>query len=255
MRIGIDEALVRVAERTVENTQVIQENLRQRRNQVTDLYGVEFTRQGDGNNPASFYISISPDLVYLERFEFKLIIQPFLSTAGSSTGATSLNIVDGGGGGNTLVVTQNGTYSLSGYDNIFVNTDGNDEVPLMSLPNGGSTNYSISPDPHSHSIVAGITSVPTTASDFTVSVEGIDVTPYLMAQHNGQWISGSGVYPSLAIDDVYDILEVAGDLIDEGRESDAHQLTKPGYKPVVISSAQPFQVTLVLYAKYSHLNR
>lgn len=255
MRMTIDEALNRIAERAYDNKQDIRQQNVLRRNQVVDLYGVEYTRQGDGNNPASFYISISPDLVYLERFEFKLIIQPFLSTGGSSTTGTSLSIVDSGGG-STLIITANGDYNLSGYDNVIVNVNADDEVPIMGKADGtGSSQYDVSPNPHSHGINAGITSVPTDATDFRVLIEGIDVTAYLMAQHGGAWIAGQGIYPSLKIGDNYDILEVAGDLIDEGREADAQKLTRSGYKSVQITSSKPFQVTLVNYLKYSHLNR
>lgn len=48
----------------------------QRRNHVVDFYGYEFTRNGNQSNPAVIGISVSQDLVYYERFEFKLIIQP-----------------------------------------------------------------------------------------------------------------------------------------------------------------------------------
>lgn len=256
MRMTIDEALNRIAERAYANKQDIRQQNVLRRNQVVDLYGVEYTRQGDNNNPASFYISISPDLVYLERFEFKLIIQPFLSTGGSSTTGTSLSITDSGGG-NTLIINSNGDYDLTGYDNVIVNVGSDDEVPVMGKSDGtgGSSQYGVNPNPHSHGINAGITTVPTDATDFRVLIEGIDVTAYLMAQHGGAWIAGQGIYPSLKIGDNYDILEVAGDLIDEGRDADAQKLTRPGYKSVQITSAKPFQVTLVLYLKLSHINR
>ncbi len=49
----------------------------QRRNAVVDQYGYEFHRQGDKDNPAEIGISISPDLIYFERFEWKLILSPF----------------------------------------------------------------------------------------------------------------------------------------------------------------------------------
>lgn len=256
MRMTIEEALQRVAERVAKNARKIEQMDVSRRNQVVDLYGVEYTRQGDKNNPASFYISISPDLVYLERFEFKLIIQPFLSAAGSGTTSTSLEI-NGDVSERTLVVTEEGTYDIEGYDNVIVNVDSEQEIPVMALSDGSGSGseLEITPNPHSHSIIAGITALHTTADDFRVLIEGIDVTAYLMAQHDGAWISGEGIYPSLTIGDNYDILEVAGDLIDEGRTADAQKLTRSGYKSVQVTSSQPFQVTLVNYLKYSHLNR
>lgn len=232
------EAIERIAEQTVQNKERWSQALKQRRNQVVDLYGVEYTRSGDVNNPARFYISISPDMVYLERFEFKLIVSPFLSTGGSVTGATSLTV--SGGGDLDCLTTEE-------IDDIIDGTyDGDDE--------GEGGDGSISPNPHVHTITPGISSIHTTASDFRVSVEGIDITPYLMAQY-GAWINGEGVYPSLNIGEDYDILEVASDLRGEGKKVQADKLVRSGYKLIEITSGSPFSITLVNYLKYSHLNR
>lgn len=223
MRVGVDEALARISERTADNYQYMKENLRQRRNVPDDLYGVEYYRQGDGGAPATFYLSISPDMVYLERLQFKLIIEPFMSSVAE-------------GGVQSVQVAVNNT-SLS--------TDGD----------------SISPNPHKHTTVAhthtltsGLAITPVTASDFVVKVEGIDITPYLMAQYNG-WISGQGVYPSGELGEDYDLLEVASDLVSEGEKAKADKILRPGYKKVQIFSNAPFSVIMVLYRKSSHLNR
>lgn len=237
-----EEALIRISERVAENKKRIDRMLKQRRNQVVDMYGVEYTRQGAANSPARFYISISPDMVYLERFEFKLIVQPFLSMAGS-IGATSLTA--SGSGGYDVVTAQD-------MDDI-LNADS-----CSSLPDdtgGSGTTTGITPNPHTHSVTAGITPITTTANDFRVKIEGIDVTPYLMAQYGGAWLNGEGVYPSLEIGRDYDILEVASDLIGEGRKTDADKLLRAGYKAIEITAGSPFSITLVNYLKYSHLNR
>lgn len=218
----IDRAINRIAERTFDNTETIRQMKRQRRNQVVDIYGMEFTRQGGPGAPATFYISISPDMIYLERFEFKLIIQPFLTTTGVSTSTATVSI----------------------------------EETSLSIQNS-----QISPNPHTHTVTThthstspGASLTPVSGTGFTVSIEGIDVTPYLMAQY-GTWIDGEGVYPSIKIDEDYDILEVASDFIAEGRPEDADALTKAGYKKVEVTGTKLFSVTLVLYCKFSHLNR
>lgn len=209
-----EQALTRVAERTYDNTEDIRQKNRQRRHQVLDLYGVEYTRQGTQGAPATFYISMSPDMVYMERFEFKLIIQPFV-----------------------IPIASNGLTPTS-----------------LSVTENESGTHTISPNPHTHNVIAGLTFVNTTASDFRVVIEGVDITANLMAQYDS-WISGEGVYPSTDILNNYDILEVASDLTAEGRTADADKLTHAGYKKVQIYSDSPFEVTLVLYTKYSHLNR
>ena len=238
-----EEAIIRISERVAENKKRIDRMLKQRRNQVVDMYGVEYTRQGAANSPARFYISITPDLVYLERFEFKLIVQPFLSMAGT-IGPTSLSV--SGSGGGYSVITEEELEDI-------INSDNCDSLPEDEDGGGGSG--SISPNPHTHEVVPGITPIPVTANDFRVKIEGIDVTPYLMAQYGGEWLNGEGVYPSLEIGRDYDIIEVASDLIGEGRKADADKLLRSGYKAVEITASQPFSVTLVLYLKMSHCNR
>lgn len=218
----IDKAINRIAERTFDNTETIRQMKKQRRNQVVDIYGMEFTRQGGPGAPATFYISISPDMIYLERFEFKLIIQPFLTTTGVSTSSATVTVDE------TSLQIQNGQIS----------------------PNPHKHNVTT----HTHSTSPGASLTPVSNTAFTVSIEGIDVTPYLMAQY-GSWIDGEGVYPSIKIDEDYDILEVASDFIAEDRKDDADALTRAGYKKVEVTGDKLFSVTLVLYCKFSHINR
>lgn len=222
-----NQAIQRLSEKVYDNTRNLRQKDRQRRNTFVDLYGIEFTRQGDSGTPAKFYISITPDMIYLERFEFKLIIQPFASYSN---------------GMETTVVDVEPT-SLSVTENQTTNAH-----TVTPNPHDHSTK------PHTHNLTSGITLTQTTADDFRVYIEGIDVTAYLMAQY-GSWINGEGVYPSLDINKNYDVLEVACDMMAEGRESDVNKLTHSGYKEIKITSSAPFQVTLVNYLKMSNMNR
>lgn len=222
-----NQAIQRLSEKVYDNTRNLRQKDRQRRNTFVDLYGIEFTRQGDSGTPAKFYISITPDMIYLERFEFKLIIQPFASYSN---------------GMETTVVDVEPT-SLSVTENQTTNAH-----TVTPNPHDHSTK------PHTHNLTSGITLTPTMSDDFRVYIEGIDVTAYLMAQY-GSWINGEGVYPSLDINKNYDVLEVACDMMAEGRESDVNKLTHSGYKEIKITSSAPFQVTLVNYLKMSNMNR
>lgn len=223
------DAIVKLAEKTVDNSQVLKKTRLQRRTEFTDLYGVPFTAQGDANNPATFYISISPDLVYYLRFQFKLHIQPFTSTVTGGTGSATVTVND------------------------------------RSLSVSGS---SVSPNPHSHTtqshthnIINGITVEHTAADDFRVLVDGIDITAYLIAQQDGEWIEGEGIYPSdELVDDEeipnsYDLLEVASTMYAEGNEEDAETILKPEFKEISVASNAPFAVTLYLYCKHSNMGR
>ena len=75
MRITYEEALNRIAEVTKDSRDELRKSRLQRRTEFTDLNGVPFVAQGDADHPAQFYISISPDLVYFLRFQFKLHIK------------------------------------------------------------------------------------------------------------------------------------------------------------------------------------
>lgn len=231
-----EEALIRIAERTLENRKQLKNSTTQRRTKFSDLYGIEYLRQGDAQNPATFYISVSPDFVYYERFSFKLQILPFVSTVSGigGTGATT--------GDTTLT------------------PDLQDTVSGTRLILGTPT---VTPNPHNHgmsggTVTHGIYHIPTTSTNWQMKIHGVDVTPYLIAQHSGAWITGEGIYPTNQLEnkeDFYDILDVACTMDAEGRTSDVEKLLAPEFKKVEIVSDAPFQVAAILYMKYSMTNR
>ena len=221
-----DEALIRIAERTLENRQQLKKSNRQRRTKFSDLYGIEYLRQGDANNPATFYISVSPDFVYYERFALKLQIMPFATTV---TGATASTTVD----------VNSTSLSVSGS-------------AVTPNPHTHST------DAHTHTVVDGVRLVSTTSSNWRVVVHDVDITAYLKEQQDGAWINGEGIYPNNRLEDVedfYDILDVACMKAEEGETSDVNKLLTPEMKKVEIYSDAPFQVAAMCYIKYSVTNR
>lgn len=176
-RITYEEALNRIAERTSDNVRELRKSRFQRRTEFTDLYGIPFYFESD-NDRAEFYISISPDLVYFMRFQFKLQI------------------------------------------------------------------------------------IGTSSDEFEISIGGVDITDYLITQHEGEWIDGEGLYPTDALEeqtDFYDVLAVAQDIYNEGdteeKTSDSNKLLRPGFKKVLIKSDSSFSGVLYLYAKYSNVGR
>lgn len=184
MILSLDEHLGRLTARVVDNREKIERDLLQRRDQVTDLHGVEFTRNAAQGVPAVFFVSISPDMTYLTRFEFKLLISQY--TQFSPT-----------------------------------------EEPIV---------------------------VPVDKSGYRVSVDGVDVSAYLAAQHDG-WISGEGVYPSLDIEKMYDLLEASSDMRADGNIELAERVVAPGYKRIEVSGTSLFTVTMQLTCKFGHANR
>ena len=220
------EYMNRLSERTIDNTRQLKKSVTQRRNGMEDLYGVCFSAEGDANNPASFYISLSPDFIYLHRLAFKLVIKPFTTTIQGATESATVTV-----------------------DNRSLSTDGSSITPN---PHNHGT------QPHSHNVINGMAFVPTTSSTWQIKVAGVDISAYLREQQGGAWISGQGIYPNNRLEDVedfYDILDVASVMFAEGRDADANKLIAPEFKEISIGSNAPFGVDLYMYVKYSSVNR
>lgn len=71
-RMTYEKALGIVAERTYDNRMDIRQKNVQRRNSFVDLYGIPHYAKSDEDNKATFYVSISQDYIYLNRFQFRL---------------------------------------------------------------------------------------------------------------------------------------------------------------------------------------
>lgn len=224
--ITYEQYMNMLSERVVDNTRQLKRSIHQRRNGMEDLYGVCFSANGDANTPASFYVSLSPDYVYLERFAFKFVIKPFVTTMKGAT--------------DSAYVAVDPTWMAVG-DNV-----------IAPNPHAHTT------QPHTHNVINGVAFVDTTSTSWQVRIDGIDITEYLIAQHDGAWISGEGIYPTNRLDtleDFYDILEVCDVLTDEGRIAERDQILASTFKKVEIISDAPFGVDAYLYLKYPHNNR
>lgn len=219
------EALIRVAERTIENRRQMKNSTQQRRTSFVDLYGIEYLRQGDANNPATFYISVSPDFAYYERFAFKFQIMPYVSPVLGGTGSAIVDVEE---------------TSLTGGSTITPN------------PHDHTTK------PHTHNLIKGLSFANTTSTNWRVKIHDVDITYYLIEQQDGAWIDGEGIYPNNGTDDkedFYDILDVACLLNEQGETEKVNKLLTPEFKKVEIISDAPFQVAAMLYLKYNHVNR
>jgi len=220
MRMSVETAINKLAERTTDQHYSSSQAKLQRRDQVVDVYGLEFTRQGDTNNPATFYISTSKDLRYFQRFEFKIIVQAFVMPVGE------------GGMLPVKLEVDETDWTING---------------ASVSPNPHS--HKITPETHTHALAAGISVSDSVFSDFEIWIEGIDITPYLKAQYDGDWITGDGVYPKGADDmDNYDILKIIG-FMPSWQQG---VILRPGYKKMEIKANGIFNVTIVQYVKYSH---
>lgn len=239
--ITIEQYMNMIAEKTYDNSRQLKKDVHQRRNGMEDLYGVCFSANGDATHPATFYISLSPDYVYLERFAFKFVIKPYTSSV-AGVSISDLTIGD-----TELTVGGSGDYIINGTSTLAGSAEG------------------VSPNPHTHSAESGssglnygIKNIDTTSTNWHVLIDGVDITAYLIAQHDGAWINGEGVYPNNQLDDLedfYDILEVCDVLTDEGKIAQREKILASIFKKVEIVSDAPFGVDAYLYLKYPHANR
>lgn len=186
-----EEYVNRIAGVTLATKEAMERSLFQRRNQVTDINGIYFYAQGGEGVPAETRIGISKDMVYLQRFEFKLVISPFQGTGG------------------------------------------------------------LTPD---------IRPVPVEATRFRVLIDGVDVSPYLAAHHDG-WVRGAGMWPSEDIDDNYDLLQVMCDMWSQAQNGDAaalaayKKLSTPGNKKFQVTGNGLFSMSIQLWCKFPSSNR
>ena len=233
--VTIDKYLNSLSERVIDNTKQLKRDVHQRRNGMEDLYGVCFTSNGDKKTPASFYVSLSPDYVYLERFALKIVVKPFSSSVAGASGG-----------------------SLSISDTVL-------SVSATEDPDTHIITADVTPNPHTHTVSGslgnldyGVTTIGTTSTNWALVVGGVDITTYLRAQHSGAWINGEGVFPNPYLghpEDFYDILEVCDVLTDLNLITERDAILSSAFKKVELYSDAPFGVDFYLYLKYSHLNR
>lgn len=203
MRMTGQKQLNILAERTHDLKKNMFEKDNQRRNQPVDLFGVDISRQST-NGEALYYVSISSDLVYYERFQFKIYIE-------SAKTLTNFKIFV-----RSRVRGEDGKYRW----------------------------------------------------------EDIDITPYLKAQTEdpddpkARWIDGDNdgiAWPNNdpvdeeSEDDTagnsYDILEVVSMMHAEGKYDLADAVGRAEFKRFIFRADQDFFGAMILYLKYSHLNR
>ena len=237
-RVSAEKILNTLAERTIDHNRLLKRDLNQRRNGMEDLYGQPFIVYGDASSPASFWISISPDMVYLERYAFKIAIQPYQTTVTGGTDSVAVTV--------------------------------NNRSIEVKKKSGTSDQYELDPNPHNHTtqahthnLITGKSFIHTTSKNWEVWIAGVNITEYLQEQvadiPNG-WLGdkGEGIYPDTRLNDIthfYDILDVASVMDAEGKTTQRDKLLAPEMKLVEIKSDAPSGVQAYLYLKLSHVNR
>ena len=151
-----------------------------------DEEGTSDVSNGSRTAPAKFWLSLSEDLVYFMRWGIKFEVLPFESTSTGSTSDTSLNITI-----NDHTITHPAT-------------------PHATVNEIETHTSNITPNPHGHSIAAGVFYTAPSIENFKVFLAGYDITAYLEAQYplnfpnvgNG-W--AAGLYPNTILRDKFSL--------------------------------------------------
>ena len=224
----------------------------QRRNSVVNIYGQVLTGHlGNGQN-ATVGFSVSPDLIYYSQFAIKIELEPFYLNHPSTGG--------GSGSSESVYLNINKSLSLNDYqlaskgdiDSMFT-SDSVGNVPTLDKTVGGS--ITVTPNPHNHGGGGGGTSSSTTTASFDPSsveiwLDGVDLTPYFIAQYGQNLIHGYGVYPTDGVA-TYDILEAVNFM----SSSESEKVLRTGYKRFEVKADGLVDIKIHLYLSYNFVNR
>jgi len=274
-------AVQRIAERSFYTRFGMERMQLQRRNQTVDIYGRELTENGTELNPATFRLSRSPDMIYMERFEINITIEPY--EPASETAIERIDAVRITGSGDTIpneVLSQlhpgeydfeftlrddNGVVATSSQfrrtrEPVFgvvphtpppriglLHFRANNPTHIRAAPNFTTGNYSFN-----WSLSEIIPEEPepfVDVDEYKIMINGFDATPLLQNLYGDRWINGAGTFPEQ--NETFDLLRVA--TIAEPALS-TELLTNNEIEIQILGNTR-FTAKVLLHLKYSYLNR
>lgn len=224
MAITTSEAIGSIAKYSTDTRDKLNTTIKQRRYGTHNNYGLERTTVGGASRVARFYVPITPDMVSFTRWEFKIVIEPFLvptSSEGVIISETELHI------GNTSLSSSNNNISPN--------------------PHG----HTITPNPHTHSssVVAGITLVDPELDNFKILIDGHDMTSIFASQF--PMPDEEGMFPDDTIANRYDII----DACNVASESVRNDILSGGMHTIEFQASGLFQVKILEFLHYNYIIR
>lgn len=235
MADSLNEALGKISKVTNRNRSRGRTEQYQRRTMVCEDFDKEYSASGDGTNgTASIWLAVSPDLIYFERWELKIIIDPFVVHSVEGDGAT------------TQITHKIEPADLTVTETLVPSTPHEHKHYISPNPHS----HAITNSTHSHSINPGITSYPSELSQFEVMMDWIDLTPYFRTQYP-DWITHDGMYPDTTVQHRYNILDAVNYMSDLERS----KILAPGYHRLDFKADGLFTARIREFKKYSFIHR
>lgn len=254
---AIIDGINRTGERSAVNGRLLGRVQLQRQNQVVDNYGIEYTSHGSATANAYFLIPVSPDMIFIERFQFRLILEPTRVAIGNLQALSSATVAVNH---TELTVTPLAS-TTTGLTALALTRDEAGLVEGITPPTHNHTipghNHTINPashnhttQPHTHAIETGVTDVPIQADTFGITIDGHDITTLIQSLYPGQWLNqNGGIFPTSV--DHFDLLKVAS----VSSRAVAQAILSGGDKRIEISGNGTFSVRFIKYVKYNYVNR
>lgn len=243
------DTLNRLAERSAVDGKTIGRVQLQRQNQVVDDYGTPHRSDGSKDSPAYFIISVSPDMINLVRFEFRITIKATRVAIGNMEAIGSAIVVLDHAG---LAMTEQGAQTTSPVT-LEINEAGELYPPMHDHTVPGHTHnidaHTHGTQPHTHNIDTGVTDVPVQANTFGISINGHDITSLIQSLYPGMWLTGQGVFPSSV--STFDWLKIASN----APEHIAQSILQSRNHRIEISGNGAFTAEYISYLKYPYVSR
>lgn len=226
-------ALGSVANHSVNTREKLNQMIKQRRNSVYDVYGLERNAVGAENHPATFFVPITPDLDKIIRWEFKLRIDSFL-----------------------IPIAGDGIIVMPATVNVIPKSLDISTTTVSNTPS--SHKHNITPNPHDHDVephqhntqvVAGIQMVQPDYTEMRIFIDNIDFTDLLAKQF--PLPKGAGIFPDDTLSNRYDIVEACELLSEEQR----NKILRAGFHRVELRANGVYSASMIEFIKYSSINR
>lgn len=226
-------ALAKVANHSANTREKLNQTIKQRRNAVYNVYGLERNTIGADGHPATFFVPITPDVDKIIRWEIKLRIDAFtipIAGDGIVVMPATVNVIPA---------------SLNVSSTTVNDTPSNHKHNITPNPH----DHDVEPHQHNTQVIAGIQMVQPDYTKIEIFIDNIDFTDLLAKQF--PLPKGAGIFPDDTLSNRYDIVE-ACELLEEDQRN---KILTAGFHRVELRANGVYSATMTEFMAYSLINR